>query len=411
MTNLPDFERCILGSVMLDNSEMKDISLLLTPADFLVEAHRKIFFVMLQLHQSNRPIDQNTLIAELERRKELKSVGGAVIADLSDNVPKRIGHYCRVVKDASQRRRMEKLLVDAVKVEGSPAEMAGRLISDLAQFQDSPEMGKTGELFVNSDRFCSTIPEEIDWMVTGILPRFANGIIAGVPKVSKSWIAVRLALSLALGEPFLGFEVTRPCKVALISREDDPGLTGWRIRSVRKGMGFDSSPNLIINTRHQSDVLMLDDRGQVAQVIEQLRHHRTEFAIFDVLNVVHSKDENDNSEMREVLTQLTHIQQKARCGIGVVHHFKKGGEGSWTERLRGSSAISGWVEWLFGVTMADDDTKTRRLEFELKAAKPPNPIHYRIESDDVQKTSEIRVCDKPETEIHQPRGKAARLIT
>jgi RecA-family ATPase len=349
MTNLPDFERCVLGAIILDNSEMKDISQLLTPADFIVEAHRKIFFVMLQLHQTNRPIDPQVLVAELERRKELKSVGGAVIADLTTNVPQHIGYYCRVVKDAAQRRRMESLLSKAMQSEeGSSAEMASRLISDLVEFQEATEFAKTGELFVNSDRFCSTIPEEIDWMVTGILPRGANGIIAGVPKVSKSWIAVRLALSLALGEPFLGFEVTRPCKVALISREDDPGLTGWRIRSVRKGMGFDSSPNLIVNTRHQSDVLMLDDNGQVEQVIKQLRSHRAEFAIFDVLNVVHSKDENDNSEMRQVLSRLTHIQQKAKCGIGVVHHFKKGGEGSWTERLRGSSAISGWVEWLFG---------------------------------------------------------------
>jgi hypothetical protein len=31
--------------------------------------------------------------------------------------------------------------------------------------------------------------------------------------------------------------------------------------------------------------------------------------------------------------------------------------------------------------MADEETKTRRTEFELKAAQPPDPIYYRIESD------------------------------
>jgi RecA-family ATPase len=122
-------------------------------------------------------------------------------------------------------------------------------------------------------------PDEIDWMIKGVIPRGANGIIAGVPKVSKSVLAADMAVSLALGEDFLGFEVPRPVKVAIISREDHPGLTGWRIRAFRKERGLETIPNLIVNTRQQTDTFMLDDNGQVAQTIEQLKRHRVEFAI------------------------------------------------------------------------------------------------------------------------------------
>jgi hypothetical protein len=94
----------------------------------------------------------------------------------------------------------------------------------------------------------------------------------------------------------------------------------------------------------------------------------------------HAANENDNQEMRTVLRQLSLIQSKIGCGIGVVHHYNKAGEGSMTQRLRGSSAIAGWAEWLIGISMADEETRTRRMEFELKAAEPPEPIHFRIES-------------------------------
>ena len=97
------------------------------------------------------------------------------------------------------------------------------------------------------------------------------------------------------------------------------------------------------------------------------------------LTVLHAADENDNPEMRGILRQLSTIQAEIGCGIGVVHHYNKADQGSMTQRLRGSSAIAGWAEWLIGISMADEETKTRRMELELKAAQPPDPIYYRIE--------------------------------
>jgi hypothetical protein len=105
--------------------------------------------------------------------------------------------------------------------------------------------------------------------------------------------------------------------------------------------------------------------------VRAFRHRGIEFAIFDVFNVMHAADENDNTEMRRVLRQLSRIQAEVGCGIGVVHHFNKAESGSMTQRLRGSSAIAGWAEWLIEISIADEDQKIRHMEFELKAAQPP----------------------------------------
>jgi RecA-family ATPase len=394
MKNLPEYERCVLGAIVLDNASMKDIRVLLTPEDFSNEFYRKTFGTMLRLHESNRPIDPQLVFDEFDERDRTTS-NLAKLADLSSNVPPHIGHYCRVVRDAAQTRRIQALLSKASTAEGSAADIAGRLISELTEFQQQPQFGTTGEMFVNSDRFCSTIPDEIDWLVDRIIPRGTNGIIAGVPKVSKSVLATDLAVALATGEPFLGFDVPRPVKVAIVSREDHPGLTGWRLRAFRKSRGLDSIPNLIINTRQQSETFMLDDVGQVGQMIEQLKRHRVEFAILDVFNRMHSKDENDAQEMTGVMAKLTEIQTRAKCGLALIHHYNKTKEGSWTEKLRGSSAISGWVEWLVGVTMDDQESKTRKAEFELKAAEAPSAVWYQIESSKEEKTMRIRVTDDP----------------
>jgi hypothetical protein len=390
-----DYERGVLGAVILDNALMKDVQVLLTPADFNSEINRKAFMAMLRLYESNRPIDPQTIFDEFPKRDQTAQ-NLAIIGDLTSNTPKHVGHYCRVVRETAQFRRMGAILRRTIdEPEGSSAETAARLISDLAEFQQQPEFGTSGEMFVTADRFCSTIPDEIDWMVKGVIPRGANGIIAGVPKVSKSVLAADMAVSLALGEDFLGFQVPRPVKVAIISREDHPGLTGWRIRAFRKERGLDTIPNLIVNTRQQTETFMLDDNGQVAQTIEHLKRHRVEFAILDVFNRLHCKDENDAQEMTGVMTKLTEIQTKAKCGLALIHHYNKTKEGSWTEKLRGSSAISGWVEWLIGVSMDDEESKTRKAEFELKADQAPKPVWYRIESSSEDKTMKIRTTEDP----------------
>ena len=244
----------------------------------------------------------------------------------------------------------------------------------------------TGEdrILISADQFASSTPVEVDWMVEGIIQRGANGFFCAEPKGGKSWAALDLAISLALGISWLEFRVSRPFRVAFVSREDNPSLTAWRLRHLFQGKDAPEpgllATNLYINSRAQTPELMLDQPEQVAELITVLKDRQIEFAIFDVFNVMHAADENDNTQMRQVLRQLSAIQTAVGCGIGVVHHYNKATTGSMTRRLRGSSAIAGWAEWLIGISLDNEETKTRRLEFELKAATPPDPVYYQIES-------------------------------
>jgi putative DNA primase/helicase len=251
-----------------------------------------------------------------------------------------------------------------------------------------------GNLLVDAPEFLSTVSPEIDWLVDGLIQRGANGFICAPPKVGKSWLAVDLALSLALGLPWTGFDVRRPTKVALITREDNPALTRWRMDRLLTGKNRTTAGlegRLYVNSREQSPAFRLDNVELFVPMIAELRAVQPEFAILDVFNILHGADENDNTEMRRILEELNRLQREVGCSIGVVHHFNKTAEGSLTQRLRGAGAIAGWAEWLIGIEAADEHV--RKLLFELKAAQPPEPLYYRVSGEDFDNWKRIERTD------------------
>src|SRR6185295_5347037 len=100
-------ERSILGAILLDNFSFNQAAEHLHPEDFSLDSHRKIYASMVELAESSRPIDLITLSEELDRAKELESIGDvAYVSSLLDGVPDRpsIEHYVKIVRDKAMLR-------------------------------------------------------------------------------------------------------------------------------------------------------------------------------------------------------------------------------------------------------------------------------------------------------------------
>ena len=83
-------ERSLLGAILLDNALYTDAGAALKPDDFFLDSHRRIYSRMLEMADTNRPIDLVTLSEELSRHKELEAIGGvAYLASLTDGTPRR----------------------------------------------------------------------------------------------------------------------------------------------------------------------------------------------------------------------------------------------------------------------------------------------------------------------------------
>ena len=71
-----EIEQCVLGAMFLSDQAVKKCVENLTPDVFFLDSHRKIFEVMQNLSEQNIMIDAPLVIAELEKRGILDSVGG-----------------------------------------------------------------------------------------------------------------------------------------------------------------------------------------------------------------------------------------------------------------------------------------------------------------------------------------------
>ena len=248
------------------------------------------------------------------------------------------------------------------------------------------EMGRENWL-VDAVEWCQTADPEMKWLVDGVIQVDANGMIAAEPKTGKSLAALDLLISLAAGEPWLGRKIPRRVRTAYISREDSPILTKVRVQALVHGKGLrdDISGWLWINTREQLGDFDVDNDEQLANMAHDLKERGVEFAIFDVLNRLHNRDENNNTEMAQVVKRLGSIGQEAGCAIGVIHHVsKETGGGRFFTRIRGATSIHGWTEWSIGLSIENPGERKllRRAEFETKAGESCAPISFDIQHGD-----------------------------
>ncbi len=282
------------------------------------------------------------------------------------------------------------------------------------------ELTAPARVFIPALEFISTRQgEDIDWMVDGILERGANGVIVAEPKVGKSWIAIDLALSLAMGSDFLGYRVRMPVKTAFLSREDNPGLTQWRMKHLMRGkhkpQNLDIDQTLMMNTRAQMPQFSLMNDLHMDEVCRALESFRPEICFLDVFKVLHPVDENDNTEMHKVMERLILIQNRVGCSIALVHHSRKAAEGSDTSlalRMRGASAIAGWAEWIIGLTRmksSDEELYIRKFEAISKAAEELEPIHFAIEANEDKSIVTLRRCEMQSRETQREK-RAKRIL-
>ena len=105
-----DAAKGVLGSILLVNDAIDEVTEFLTSDHFYSEVNQKIFAAIQHLHESGtRVIDAVTLAEELNRRGELSEIGGpAYLAEILEAVPHaaHARYYGRIVRDKSIQRSL-----------------------------------------------------------------------------------------------------------------------------------------------------------------------------------------------------------------------------------------------------------------------------------------------------------------
>ena len=215
-----DAEKAVLGSVMLRQEAITDITDIISAESFYSEKNRLIFRTMMELATKSEPIDLLSLKNILENKNQLEQAGGAAyLAELVHTVPSasNIRHYAGIVEKKHMMRNLisssEYISQLSFDEEGELDEIldkAEKRVFDLTnkgtahKFQEIKdalvEQWETIDRLHNSKDQLRGVPtgfKEIDNLLAG-LQKSDLVILAARPSVGKTSLALDIARNAAV---------------------------------------------------------------------------------------------------------------------------------------------------------------------------------------------------------------------
>ncbi|MFI6871174.1 replicative DNA helicase [Nocardia sp. NPDC050406] len=102
-------EQSVLGGMLLSKDAIADVIEVIRPGDFYRPAHQAVYDAILDLYGRGEPADPVTVSATLDRRGELKRIGGPpYLVTLTQTVPTaaNAGYYAEIVAEKAILRRL-----------------------------------------------------------------------------------------------------------------------------------------------------------------------------------------------------------------------------------------------------------------------------------------------------------------
>lgn len=220
-------ERCLLGSILLDDRAYTAIDNRVRPASFYLQRHAIIYTAITQLAAIGRPIDAVTLRHQLEKASLLADAGGPeYLLELGGAVPtsSNVAYYAEIVREKALARDYIHAAHDVIQLAMSPNATKNDL-DNMAQAELFKIAHQTADdahtlasiLHPTLSRIAScadelpqdprlnTGYEALDDLLSGFQPGQLI-LAAGRPSMGKSSLALNIAENVAI----LG---NRPCAV------------------------------------------------------------------------------------------------------------------------------------------------------------------------------------------------------
>lgn len=215
-------EQCCLGSILLVEAVIDEVSREITDADFYDPRNGLVYRAIQEMRSIGKPVDAVTLSEHLETQEKLKDVGGDDrLVELIASVPHAAHavHYAKIIAEKSTRRRLGFVGTDAVLSSYDltvPAEesisASESALHKLLERSSNREVASLGEILIdamnritnNTARGMQTRFKSLDDLICGMQPGNL-AIIAARPSVGKTALAVNVAMEIASAGDAVGF--------------------------------------------------------------------------------------------------------------------------------------------------------------------------------------------------------------
>lgn len=192
---------------------------------------------------------------------------------------------------------------------------------------------------IGAEELLHTPLPPVSFVVEGLLTQGLH-LLAGAPKVGKSWLALWLCLCVAMGNPVWTFPVTQG-DVLYLCLEDNYARIQHRLFQI---------------TEEATDALHLTTvSGQIGGVLEeQLRnflqdHPATRLIVVDTLQRIRTDRDSANpySSDYQDITALKQLADQHHVAILLIHHLRKQSADDPLDRISGSTGLSGAADSSF----------------------------------------------------------------
>ncbi|MFN4286523.1 MAG: replicative DNA helicase [Lacibacter sp.] len=333
-----ELEEAVLGAIMLEKGAFDNVSEILRPECFYVDAHQRIFKAMQDLTTKSAPIDLLTVVEELRSKGELEQVGGAYYVTRLTNAvvsTANIEAHARIILQKFLQRELIRMSGEII----SEAYEESTDVFDLLDHAESKLFDITNNyLRKNFEDFKTVLVNTINRIeelrnknedVTGVPSGFASLdrvtygwqptdliILAARPSVGKTAFALNLARSAAL-------HPVKPTPVAFFSLEMSAAQLAQRILAAeseimlekiargkleehevqqlyRKGIDRLSKAPLFIDDSAALNIFEL--RAKARRLVSK---HGVGLIIIDYLQLMSGSSENRNTNREQEISSIS----------------------------------------------------------------------------------------------------------
>lgn len=356
LEDVPAAERAVVGAVLTDPACLRFAAEVVSPDDFADTRIGALYGLVAGMVSSGLPVDLVTVGAEVQaRRAELVKfpLWSEVVRWRDEASPGSVAHYAEIVRRESLRRATDVILRQthqALSAGGDPSVALSGAITALREVQS----GSGG--FDASQRLLADVLAEDDvyeWVIPGLLERQDRVMVTGGEGAGKSTLVRQMAVCAAAGLHPFTLRPIQPLTVLVVDAENSerqwrrnarPVSTQARIRGQR-----DPGAHLHLACRRRMDITKDRDLGALHQLLDEVNPDL--LMIGPLYRLVPTAITNDD-HAAPVLAALDSLRDRGPALVMEAHagHAQtKGGDRDL--RPRGSSALLGWPEFGFGLTL------------------------------------------------------------
>ena len=216
--------------------------------------------------------------------------------------------------------------------------------------------------------------DPIEWICKDIVSTKSVSMIAGADNTGKSILALQLAVSVAIGVPFMHFDVPRPRKVLLVQFEMADGMVKGRIPKILKHFS-DTYPEKMGYLKTNLKTVLKSDLGELFKDkweslrgnLQASRQNQYDLVIVDNLYTSTSKDISKNHEIKDVVSVIRDLVDTFDTSFMLINHHNKPIGESYTlkkEFIRGGKLLTDNLDFCVQVALAaiDPNEKLRIMK-------------------------------------------------